>query len=82
MNAQKEVVLVLREVLNLRERTEAFSENTPLLGSLPELDSIAIVSIITTLEERFDFVIEDDELDGATFQTVGTLSEFVAKKLL
>jgi acyl carrier protein len=72
---------VLDEVLSLRGRSAAFTDDTPLLGALPELDSMAVVGVITTLEERFGFVVEDDELDGATFETVGTLVQFVDRKL-
>jgi acyl carrier protein len=33
------------------------------------------------LEERFDFVVNDDEIDGQTFETLGTLVDFVDRKL-
>lgn len=38
-------------------------------------------SIITGLEERFGVVVDDDDIDGATFATVGTLADFVSSKL-
>lgn len=72
---------VLDEVLSLRGRTAQFGAGTPLLGSIPELDSMAVVGVITTLEERFGIVVEDDDLDGATFATVGSLTDFVRGKL-
>lgn len=81
MDTQSEVLAVLDEVLSLRGRTSTFDSATPLLGYLPELDSMAVVNVITTLEERFGFVVEDDELDGATFETVGSLVAFVDGKL-
>ena len=75
------VVSVLEGVLNLRGRGVAFDSSTPLLGAVPELDSMAVVSVITALEERFAIVVGDDELDGSTFATVGTLVSFVERKL-
>ncbi len=81
MNTQTEVLGVLEGVLNLKGRTAAFGADTALLGSIPELDSMAVVSVITSLEERFGFSVEDDELDGSTFATVGSLVEFVETKL-
>lgn len=81
MDTQNEVLAVLDEVLSLRGRTAKFDAETPLLGVLPELDSMAVVGVITTLEDRFGFVVEDDELDGATFATVGSLVTFVDGKL-
>jgi acyl carrier protein len=55
--------------------------DTALLGAVPELDSMAVVSVITTLEERFGFAVADDEIDGSTFATVGSLVGFVQRKL-
>lgn len=81
MNPRADVLQVLERVLNLRGRTAAFDLNTPLLGSLPELDSMAVVSVITSLEERFGFLVEDDEIDGASFASVGSLVRFVEEKL-
>lgn len=76
-----EVLAVLDEVLSLRGRSRSFTAGTPLLGSLPELDSMAVVGIITALEERFDITVEDDDLDGATFETVGSLTAFISRKV-
>lgn len=81
VNTQTEVLGVLEGVLNLRGRTAGFGTETALLGSIPELDSMAVVSVITSLEERFGFSVEDDELDGSTFATVGSLVQFVEGKL-
>ena len=57
LQTEKEILAVLDEVLSLRGRTAAFDSRTPLLGALPELDSMAVVGVITTLEERFGFVV-------------------------
>lgn len=80
MNIKKEVLSLLDEILNLNGRSADFSGNTPLLGAIPELDSMAVVALITGLEERFDFVVDDDEIDGGVFATVGSLVEFVNGK--
>lgn len=76
-----EVLSLLDDALNLRGRAFGFSRETPLLGALPELDSMAVVGLLTRLEEHFGFAIDDDELDGAVFATVGTLTSFVQAKL-
>lgn len=80
MNTESEVIAVLDEVLSLKGRSASFNRDTPLLGAIPELDSMAVVTLITTLEDRFDIVIEDDDVDGETFATVGTLADFVSSK--
>ena len=55
--------------------------SSPLLGAIPELDSMAVVGIITSLEESFDFTVYDDEISANNFETLGSLVEFVEKKL-
>lgn len=79
MNVQQEVLQVLDEVLGLGGRGAGFTLQTHLLGAVPELDSMAVVSIITALEERLGIVVDDGDLDGSTFETVGSLVRFVGE---
>lgn len=81
MNTEKEVLSILDETLSLKGRSAEFSASTLLLGAIPELDSMAVVALIASLEGRFGFTVEDDDIEGATFATVGTLVEFVKSKL-
>ncbi|MFB0936274.1 MAG: phosphopantetheine-binding protein [Propionivibrio sp.] len=81
MDIKSEVLAILDEVLSLKGRSRSFTLETALLGAIPELDSMAVVALITSMEERFGFIVEDDEIDGAAFATVGTLVDFVQGKL-
>jgi acyl carrier protein len=81
MSTLEEVKTILTSSLQLGDRARGFGESTPLLGSVPELDSMAVVSVITALEERFGFTVADDEISGETFETLGSLSTFVEQKL-
>lgn len=81
MNVQAQVQQVLDEVLSLGGRAAAFTRDTHLLGAIPELDSMAVVSLITALEERFGIAVDDDDIEGATFATVGSLVDFVTERL-
>ena len=81
MQVDKEILAVLDEVLSLSGRGLVFNRNTLLLGAIPELDSMAVVTLITGLEERFGITVDDDDIDGETFATVGALSDFVTGKL-
>lgn len=72
---------VLRDTLNLGDRAERLTPETPLLGGLPEFDSMAVVSVVTMLEDELGLTIDDDELSADVFATVGTLVDFVAKKV-
>ena len=76
---QKEVLVLLDEVLNLGGRALTFSADTPLLGEVPELDSMAVIAVIHEIEERFGIVVPDDEVDGNSFATVGTVVKFVTR---
>jgi len=81
LDVLKEVLRVLDEVLSLAGRSAGFNRDTALLGAIPELDSMAVVSLITALEDQFGMVVDDDDIDGSTFATVGSLSDFVSGKL-
>lgn len=76
-----EVKNILGDVLSLGEAKHALNEQSALLGSIPELDSMAVVSLITALEEHFGISIDDDEISAETFETVGSLTAFVNQKL-
>lgn len=81
MSTLEQVKLQLGQTLQLGARAARFDASTRLLGSLPELDSMAVVNVITALEERFGIVVDDDEIDADTFETLGTLAAFVDRKL-
>lgn len=81
MDPTPDVLRTLDDVLSLGGRAQGFTRETPLLGSVPELDSMAVVTLITSLEERFGIVVDDDDIDGSTFASVGSLVDFVSSKL-
>lgn len=80
MAVEDQVRGVLRDILSLGDRADRLSPDSPLLGALPELDSMAVVNVIAALEDRFGFTVDDDEISGDTFATLGSLVEFVAAK--
>ena len=80
MDVRSSVLAVLDDVLSLKGRSAAFGDDMRLLGGVPELDSMAVANLLTALEERFGFTIEDDEIDGSTFETVGSLVGYVREK--
>ncbi len=80
MSETQTVIEILKQVLQLDDRASGMDDSTPMLGEMPEFDSMAVVSVLTALEEHYGFVIEDDEVSAEIFATVGSLSEFVAAK--
>ena len=68
-------------VLQIGHRVQQMDPNAPLLGAVPELDSIAVVNLITALEEHFGIAVADDEIGASTFETLGSLTQFIQGKL-
>jgi acyl carrier protein len=75
-----EVKTILTDVLSLGEAGKRLEAQSPLLGALPELDSMAVVNVIAALEDQFGITVDDDDIGAATFETVGSLAAFVAAK--
>lgn len=73
---------LLRDTLALSQaRVDGFEADTPLFGALPELDSMAVAGVLTEMEDRFDILIEDEDIDGDTFETFGSLVAFARAKV-
>jgi acyl carrier protein len=72
-----EVAEIVASVLGIEDRGDNLTEDTPLLGAMPELDSLAVVELITALSERYGFDPDDVDLAGDAFDTIGTLASFV-----
>jgi acyl carrier protein len=77
----EEVKTIVADVLSLGDARNSMTASSGLLGSIPELDSMAVVTLITALEEHFGIVVEDDEISANTFETLGSLAAFVREKL-
>lgn len=78
---KKRVVSILNSILTLEARDIHLELSSALLGAIPELDSMAVVGIITALEDEFGFTISDDEISADCFETLGSLVDFVNYKL-
>ena len=72
---------ILRDTLQLGDRADQLTATSPLLGVIPEFDSMAVVTVLTMVEEEFGVAIDDDEVSADIFETVGTLADFVARKV-
>lgn len=81
MSLGNDIKRILRDTLVLGDEVNALEATSPLLGAIPELDSVGVISVLTALEEEFDIVVEDDEISAAVFKTLGTLTEFLEEKV-
>ena len=76
-----EIRKLLGDTLQLGARADQLAPGTLLLANMPELDSMAVANVIMAIEERFGIVIDDDEVSGETFESVGSLCRFVEQKI-
>jgi acyl carrier protein len=81
MHPLEEVKNLVSDTLGLGERGAALTADSALLGAIPELDSMAVINLITALEEQYGFSIADDEISAEVFETLGSLAAFVDRKL-
>lgn len=63
------------------DRVAKFDDETPLFGALPELDSMAVASLLTDFEDRLGIHIDDEDVDAESFETFGALRDMLARKL-
>lgn len=67
--------------LDVNLKVEDIDENTSLFEDGLGLDSIAIVELISLVEQHFDFQFSDSELIPETFSNLNVLADFVLSKL-
>jgi acyl carrier protein len=71
----------LAEVLGADHSADEFTPDTLLFGSLPELDSLALVELITVIEERFGLEMDEDDITAEVFESVGSLAAHIDEQL-
>jgi acyl carrier protein len=77
----EDVKAVVVETLGVEDRAAAIDATTPLLGSLPELDSMAVLELVMALEERFGIEIEGEDVTAEVFENLASIAAFVDAKL-
>lgn len=81
MELQYALLQILDDTLSLKGRAHFFELDTPLLGALPELDSMAVAGVLTAIEDTFGIAIDDEDIDGQAFATVGSLVHWLGARL-
>ena len=72
---------ILRSALQLGDKADSLGAESQLLGSIPEFDSMAVVTVLTLMEDEFGIMVDDDEVSAEIFETLGSLAEFVGNKV-
>jgi acyl carrier protein len=81
MNVEN-IVKDLLQAATARADAQQWQADTLLLGHVAELDSMAIVTFFTALEDDHGVFIDDDyEISTVLFDTLSCLTAFVADKL-
>ena len=76
-----EIKTLVIDVLQLGSHAADFNQDTILMGNIAEFDSMAVVAILTSIEDMYDVEIDDDEIDVEIFETLGTLYQFIKEKV-
>lgn len=80
MSLMNEIKTILQEILQLDDVVE-WDNDTEILGAIAEFDSMAIVTVLTIVEENYGIMIEDDEVSSEVFETLGSLVGFISEKV-
>jgi acyl carrier protein len=72
---------IVKSCLQLDEQVDSFDESTELLGAIPEVNSLTIVNMVTSIEEQLGVEIGDEELSAEVFETMGSFAQFIESKM-
>ncbi|WP_448547378.1 acyl carrier protein [Thalassotalea fusca] len=81
MNSKEAILQELQSVLSgimPNYQSTYWCEDTALFGAIPEFDSMAIVSLITELEARFDIEVDDEDISEENFANIGNIVELIS----
>ncbi|MDG2272198.1 MAG: phosphopantetheine-binding protein [Halioglobus sp.] len=81
MDIQSGVITILQSNLGIAAGSIMPHPDTPILGAIPEMDSMSVIGILSSLEEQYGIQVDDDEISADVFATLGTLTTFVESKL-
>jgi acyl carrier protein len=69
------------ETFGVEDRAATLDASSPLLGSLPELDSMGVLELVHELEQRFGVEFDGEDVSAESFETLGSLTALVESKL-
>jgi acyl carrier protein len=75
-----DVKAVVVQTLGIEDRADSLDATTPLLGSLPELDSMAVLELVLELEQRFGITLDGEDVTADLFENLESITAFVESK--
>jgi acyl carrier protein len=79
---QKRVDAIIRVIVDRLNPTldaNKLSSNTRLLGEGLALDSMAVLELVTGLEDELDIMIDESRLEPEVFDDIGSLAKFLGE---
>lgn len=80
-NIEDRVKKVITERLKLNVNADEISNNTQLIGKGLGLDSVGVLELVVGLEQEFDIMFDDSEMNIELFENIGSLTNYINKKL-
>lgn len=80
-NIEDRVKKVITERLKLNVNAGEISKNTPLIGKGLGLDSVGVLELVVGLEQEFDIMFDDSEMNIELFENIGSLTNYINEKL-
>tara|TARA_R110002110_G_scaffold414983_1_gene647348 strand:- start:34548 stop:34796 length:249 start_codon:yes stop_codon:yes gene_type:complete len=75
-----ELKTIIADILQIPGRLDGLGRDDTLLGGIPEFDSMAVVSVLTTVEDNYGITVDDDEISAEDFETFGALLDLLNAK--
>jgi acyl carrier protein len=72
---------ILRVNLQLGDRADSLTNESMIMGSIPEFNSLTVIGIISAIEEHVGCEILDTEITAEIFETLGSLANFIQQKM-
>lgn len=77
----QDIYRLISTVVGGRLSLNEYSASMPLLGGIPEFDSIAVTNLVMSMEEEYNITVYDDELSESIFLTPERLLEYLRGKV-
>ncbi|MGF1606900.1 MAG: acyl carrier protein [Rhodothalassiaceae bacterium] len=80
MSTFEQVQSIIGEALSLGDRAQTLTPESRLFGDIPEFDSMAVLTVVTSLEEHFDILFDDEDIAEEHFADMSSLVALVESK--
>ena len=81
VNIEDRVKKVILDMVERNLDPEKIVRETPLIGKGLGLDSVDLFDLVVNLEEEFDIFFEGSELGIEIFENIGSLVNYISKKV-